>query len=238
MIGTAPLVVKQVGLINRTHMRATPLPSKWPRLRHDGDGVFTPHFPAEINMDGCAANDHLTYNKIPHWYVCAGEFEPYALHDGSLLRNVNSASMVCQDLTNSGLSTGYYRVALSGAATVIFGGTTTTYSWWGDQGAGNTGNTVQIEDGYANVAFGVSTPHTISVRMDNNNDQVDAITLTYMEVNPTEQVLKNYSFEDSDMYYYDIESWYEDSKDTTIVPSNTLGWLEGFNDSQIYSVFE
>lgn len=238
MIGTAPLVIRQVGLIDRSHVHAKPLQAKWPRMRHDGDGVFTPHFPAEINNDGCAANDHLTYNKIPHWYVCNGEFEPVSLYEGTLQRNIDSYSQACQDLTNSGIQTGYYRIALSGAATVIFGGTTTTYSWWGDQGENNTGSDVRIEDGYANVAFGVSTPHTIGVRMDNNTDQVEAITMTYMEVTPNEQVIKNHSFEEVDVYFYDIEGWYEDSKDTTVVPTDTLGWLEGFNDSQIYTVFE
>ena len=238
MIGTAPLVIKQVGLINRTHMRITPLPSKWPRMRHDGDGYFTPHFPASIIDDGCISDDHLTYNKLPHWYVSTGEFEPYTLHDGSLRRNTGNNAMVCQDLTTTGIVNGYHRVALSGSATIVFGGTTTTYSWWDAQGAGNTGNTVRLEDGYANVAFGVSPPHTIGVRMDNNDDQVDEITLTYMEVSPGVQLLENNSFEESDVYFYDIEGWHEDSKDTTIVPLNTLGWLEGYNDSQIFTVFE
>lgn len=237
MIGTAPLVVRQVGLINRSHVHAKPLPARWPRMRHDGDGVFTPHFPAEINNDGCAANDHLTLNKIPHWYVCNGEFDPFYLYDGTLSRGVPSSTMACQDLTTNDIQTGFYSVALSGAATVVFGGTSTTFSWWGDQGAGNTGNDVRIEDGFANVAFGVSAPHTIGVRLDNNTDRVEAITMTYMEATPNVQKLKNHSF-DSAVYFYDIEGWYEDSKDTAIVPTNTLGWLEGFNDSQIYTIFE
>lgn len=238
MIGTAPLVIRQVGLINRSHVHARPLQARWPRMRHDGDGTFTPHFPAEISNDGCAANDHLTLNKVVGWYVCAGEVEPVALYDGSVRRNVSSNTQICQDLTNSGIHTGHYRVSLSGSGTVIFGGTTTTYSWFGDQGSGNTGNSVRLQDGSADVSFGVTAPHTIAIRLDNNTDQVDAIELLDVHETPNLQLLTNNSFEQSDVYFYDIEGWYEDSKDTTIVSTTTLGWLEGFNDSQIYTIFE
>ena len=238
MIGTAPLVIRQVGLINRSHVHAKPLPARWPRMRHDGDGVFTPHFPAEINNDGCAANDHLTFNRVTDWYVCAGEVDPFMLYDSQLQRSVASNTQICQDLTTVDIHTGHYRVALSGSATIVFGGTNTTYSWFSGQGDGNTGNTIRLQDGFADVSFGVSAPHTIGIRLDTNDDNVDAIELIDVHETPNIQVLKNNMFEQSDVYFYDIEGWYEDSKDTTVVPANTLGWLEGFNDSQIYTIFE
>jgi len=238
MIGTAPLVIRQVGLIDRSHVHAKPLQAKWPRMRHDGDGNFTPHFPAEINNDGCAANDHLTYNKIHDWYVCTGEFDPYSLYEGVLKRLISNNTQVCQDLTSSGIVVGeHYRVSLSGSGTISFGGTNTVCTWM-YAAAGNTGNSIRLEDGTADITFGVAPPDTIAIKLDNNSDEVYSISMLDVHENPAVEMLQNTTFNEIGTYFYDIEGWYEDTKDTDLVPTNVLGWLEGFNDSQIYTVFE
>jgi len=230
MIGTASLVIRR-GTINRSHVIAAPLPAKWPRMQHDGDGVFTPHFPASIENDGCAANDHLTFNKLESWYVCTGEFEPYSLFDASLRRNISLNTQACQSLTDSGVALGNYRLSLSGSATVVFGGTTTTYGW----SDGSSVNSKRLQNGFIDVSFGVSPPTTIGIRLDNDNDTVEAISLKDTQ---NVEFISNSKFESASVYFYDIESWYADSEDTNLVPTNTLGWLEGFNDSQIFTVFE
>ena len=233
MIGTAPLVIRQVGLINRSHVHAKPLPDRWPRMRHSGDGVFTPHFPAEIDGANCAASDHLTFNKVRNWRVTTGEFDPYDLYSSTLKRSTPVNAVIFQVLPTISLNTSY-NVAITGSCTVAFNSTT---QQWGD-GSTSNAKTFTSTGGW-NIHFYSGAPTTISVFFNNNSDYLEHIqfregTLT----SPGDNLILNTSFDEIDSHFYDIESWYEDSKDNVSVPTDTLGWLEGFNDSQIFTVFE
>ena len=233
MIGTDPLVIRQVGLINRSHVHVKPLPDRWPRMRHSGDGVFTPHFPAEIDGALCAGNDHLTFNRVREWQVTTGEFDPYELYEGTLMRGKSTNTVVRQSLPVLSLNTAY-SVAITGSCTVAFNSTTQE---WGD-GSTSNAKTFTSTGGW-NIHFYSGAPTTISVFFNNNSDYLEHIqfregTLT----SPGDDLISNTSFDQVDTHFYDIEGWYEDSKDVVSVPTDTLGWLEGFNDSQIFTVFE
>lgn len=233
MIGTAPLVIRQVGLINRSHVHAKPLPDRWPRMRHSGDGVFTPHFPAGIDSALCAGNDHLTFNRVLDWQVTTGEFDPYELYNTTLKRGKSTNTVVRQTLSTVSLNTSY-SVAITGSCTVAFNSTT---QQWGD---GSTSNAKTFTGtGGWNIHFYSGAPTTISVFFNNNSDYLEQIRFREGNLSsPGDDLLTNTSFEQINTHFYDIEGWYEDSKDNISVPTDTLGWLEGFNDSQIFTVFE
>ena len=233
MDGTTPLVFNRVGMINRTHVFAKPVQQYWPRLQYDA-GYPKPHFPRMIDTDMCVGDNHITLHKVNNWSVTSGSFDPISLYTTMLQRDTNDNAQTTQTL--SGLSTNTtYNISLTGDATISFsGGTGTQYSWNGSA-AGFT-NSIIFSDNSATVSFTNDTPDVISVKLNNNTQTVSKILM----INNTtgQNIVRNSDFSVVDEHFYSIEEWYSDSFDNNIVPTDTLGYLQGFNDALIFSIFE
>lgn len=228
MDGTSPLIVNRVQVINRTHMFAAPMQSYWPPLQFDRDAYPVPGFPRLFMTDICTGSDHITFHQLDDWTVTAGVFDPFDLYANVLSRYSGVNAQATQQLPQ--LSTGVtYQISVSGDVVVSFsGGSGTQYSW-------NT-NSKTITDQQVDVTFTTDTPDVISVKFNNNTQQLDAITMTNMSTN--EQVLSNSDFTQTHEHFYDIEGWYVDSADPTTISPDTLGYLQGFNDVQLFTIFE
>jgi len=85
------------------------------------------------------------------------------------------------------------------------------------------------------VTFTGTPPTGISIQMQDNVDEIQSISITLESTD--EEVLVNGDFTDIEVQFYDIESWYGDAY-SGIIPRDALGWLQGFNDSIIYTIFE
>lgn len=227
MDGTTPLIINRVGVINRTHAFAKPMVHGHPRLRF-GDGFPVPGFPRLFMTDICTGSDHLTLTKIQDWQVTSGEFDPFDLFGSVLKRHTNANAQATQQLDN--IQTGVtYSISVSGTGVVSFTAPIgTTYSW------GVNHNT--FADETKTVTFTGGAPTAISIKLENNSHEIDAISMT--EQNTTTELITNMDFVNTEEQFYDIESWYVDSEDERIVPHTTLGYLQGFNDTQIFTIFE
>ena len=229
MDGTNPLLIKQIKLINRTHVMARPLESAWPELGYIKDGVTypLPGFPRLFMDDGCSGLDHITYNVVNDWKVHAGVLSPRELRLTRLKQHGDMAAQIKQQIT--GLSTGItYKITTVGRCEIMFSGPADiTYSWGT--------NTQVIDNETVNVTFTNNTPDVIIVKLLSGDDVVESVSIT--DAQETE-VLKNTGFNTINRHFYDIESWYTDSYDLQTVPTDTLGWLEGPFTDQIFTIFE
>ena len=229
MDGTTPLIINRVGVIRNCHFRASPIQTGWPGMLSPAHQYPTPGFPRLFMTDICTGSDHITLTKVQDWSVTAGVFDPFYLFGPSLKRYANNNTQATQDLDN--LQTNEtYSISISGDATVSFSAPASapvTYSW----GA----NTKVMSNNTETVTFTVNAPTSISIKLNNNTDEVTGISMT--DSNGVE-MLSNIDFVSVEEQFYDIEGWYVDSEDERIVPHSTLGWLQGFNDTQIFTIFE
>ena len=230
MIGTDPLVVKQT-TVNGGMIVASPglLPRRWPLLVQYG-GIFVLNTVQEITDDFCAVTDHLTYNRVSDWSVGTGVFDPYELYDGVLQRYTTSNASVNQDLPTTMQTGTTYRVTVSGQATVGFTGSGFT---WGD---GSTSNSFVFDNSDQTITF-ANKPTQLFILLTSNSDKVYSVSLSGSDVGKAdyEHVVNN-TFDQVESELYDIESWYDESPST--VSTDVLGWLEGYNTSQLFTVFE
>lgn len=233
MIGVSPLTFNR-GAYIQTNLIAAPPTGKWPPLVQDG-GIFTPNTVEEIAGDFCAVTDHLTYNVVTDWTVTTGVFDPYDLFDGTLRRNTTSDAVVIQTLPALQTGVNYcVSVSSSGFCNITFNSGSIT---WGD---GSTSNTkIFTSNGSNSVSFSTA-PTTISIRLTQNSSEVYSISVKQGTCANTtgSEMLTNPSFENVISILYDIETWYQESADPNEVPTNTLGWLEGYNTGQLFTVFE
>ena len=230
MIGTEPLVVKQTTVNGGVIVARTDLlPRRWPLLVQYG-GIFVLNTVQEITNDFCAVSDHLTYNRVTDWSVGTGVFDPYELYDGVLQRYTTTNASVNQDLPTTMQTSTTYHVTVSGQATVGFTGSGFT---WGD---GSTGNSFVFDNSDQTIAF-QNKPTQIFILLTSDDDRVYSVSLSGDQsgVDNYEHVVNN-TFDQIESELYDIESWYDESP--TSVSTDVLGWLEGYNDSQLFTVFE
>ena len=230
MIGSEPLVVKQA-TVNGGMIVAKPelLPRRWPLLVQYG-GVFVLNTIQEITSDFCAVSDHLTYNRVTDWSVGTGVFDPYELYDGVLQRYTASNASINQDLPTTIQTNTTYRVTVSGQATVGFTGSGFT---WGDS---STGNSFVFDNSDQTITF-QNKPTQIFILLTSNSDKVYSVSLSGSDVGKADyEHVVNRTFDQVESELYDIESWYDESPST--VSTDVLGWLEGYNSSQLFTVFE
>ena len=229
MDGTSPLLIKQIELINRTHVLARPVDSPWPDMGYIKDGVTypLPGFPRLFMDDGCSGLDHITYNVVNDWKVHAGVLSPSELRLTRLKQHGDMAAQIKQQIT--GLSTGTaYDITVTGKAEITFGGPADTAYSWGT-------NTHVVDNETVSVTFSNNTPDMIVVKIFSAADVVESVSVTDDQ---NVEILVNTGFNTIDRHFYDIESWYTDSYDLQTVPSDTLGWLEGPFPDQIFTIFE
>lgn len=233
MIGISPLTFNR-GAYIQTNLVATQLTGRWPPLVQDG-GIFTPNAVEEITDDFCTVTDHLTYNIVTDWTVTTGVFDPYELFDGTLKRNTVSDALVIQTLPTIQTGVNYcVSVSSSGFCNITFNSGNMS---WSD---GSTSNTKIFTSNGANSVSFSTAPTTISIRLTQNNSEIYNISMkqgTCANITGAE-LLANPSFENVESRLYDVETWYLDSQDPEEVPTNTLGWLEGYNTSQLFTIFE
>lgn len=221
---TKRLIFKQCGVINKVSIRAVIEPEKHPPKGAGIDGGY----PRILDLDICTGSDHITYNKINNWSVTQGTFDPFSLFDATLKR----LEAVTTEVTQAGVSftLDTYSVKLAGKGSISFTGGS-GYNW----STGNTTNAETIDNDEVTVTFTGTPPTGISIQMQNNIDEIQSISITLESTD--EEVLVNGDFTDIEVQFYDIESWYGDAY-SGIIPRDALGWLQGFNDSIIYTIFE
>lgn len=230
MIGTEPLVVKQTTVNGGVIVARTDLlPRRWPLLVQYG-GIFVLNTIQEIADDFCAVTDHLTYNRVTDWSVGTGVFDPYELYDGVLQRNTTTNASVNQDLPTNMQTNTTYRVTVSGQAIVGFTGSGFT---WGDN---STGNSFVFDNSDQTITF-TNKPTQIFAILTSSSDKLHSISLSGDVSGKADyEHIVNRTFDQVNSELYDIESWYDESPST--VSTNVLGWLEGYNTSQLFTVFE
>lgn len=222
---TKRLIIKQVGVISRSGITAAIEPTGHPPT---GNGIDT-GYPRLIGVDVCTGSDHITYNKIKNWTVTQGDFDPFSLSDATLKR----LKSVDSETTQTGLSvtTDTYVVTLTGEGTISFSGGG-GYQW----STGNYTNSETLQDQTVTVTFTESTPTGISITLTSDTTTVTKVSMTHQST-PDIELIVNNDFTDVESHYYDIEGWYT-TVDNNRIPADTLGWLQGFNDDVIYTIFE
>ena len=96
-------------------------------------------------------------------------------------------------------------------------------------------NQDRLVDQSATVTFKNSAPTSVVIRLENDADEVSAVSIT--DSNGVEQ-LKNPDFSQFESHFYDIESWHAAAEDPDIVDPDVLGYLEGYNEYILFTVFE
>lgn len=218
---TKRLVIKQVGLIRQTSARAELEP-----IGHPAPGGG--HYPRDFLTDQCVGVDHLTYTIITDWQVSAGTFDPFSLYN-AILKRLNSVNA---EVTQSGLSLNVatYNISLTGAGLIIFNGGG-DYEW----STGGMTSQDRLVDQSATVTFKSTTPTSVTIRLENDADEVSALSIT--DSNGVEQLL-NPDFTQTEEHFYDIDSWHDAVEQPEIVPPDVLGYLQGYNEHILYTVFE
>ena len=223
MDGTNALVIDRVRLIDRAHFRAYPVPVGWPRLF---ENATNPHFPRFFMRDICTGSDHVTLTTVANWKVTSGTFDPFQLYGHKLKQYENLNTITTQTLDN--LQTGIqYNITVNGTGIVSFSGTPGTLYSWGRNNQRFNNDTKTIE-------FLGSAPRNISIKVE-SGDIVSEISMT--DSSGVEYIV-NKDFTQHEKHFYDIEGWFVDSEDKDIIPDTLLGYLQGFNDSQIFTIFE
>lgn len=186
------------------------------------------HYPRDFLVDQCVGVDHLTYTIVTDWRVTAGTFDPYSLYN-AILKRLNS---VDAEVTQSGLSLNVatYNISLTGAGLIIFEGGG-DYEW----STGGMTNQDRLVDQSATVTFKSSAPTSVTVRLEDDADQVSVVSIT--DSNGVEQ-LKNPDFGQFETHFYDIESWHDAVENPEIIDPDVLGFLEGYNEYILFTVFE
>ena len=218
---TKRLVIKQVGLIRQVGARAELEP-----IGHPAPGGG--HYPRDLLTDQCVGVDHLTYTIITDWHSTAGTFDPFSLYN-AILKRLNSVNA---EVTQSGLSLNVdtYNISLTGAGLIIFNGGT-DYEW----STGGMTSQDRLVDQSATVTFKNIAPTSVTIRFEHDVDEVSAVSIT--DSNGVEQLL-NSDFTQQEEHFYDIESWHAAAESPGIVPPDVLGYLQGYNEHILYTVFE
>lgn len=218
---TKRLILRQVGLIRQTSARAELEPVGHPA---PGGG----HYPRDFETDQCVGVDHLTYTIIPHWQNTSGVFDPYSLYNAILKRLDSVEAEVTQ--SGLGLNVGTYNISLTGAGLITFhdGG---DYEW----SSGSMIKQERLVDQSATVIIKSTAPTSVTIRLENDIDELSAISIT--DNNGVEQLI-NHDFTQFEEHFYDIDSWHDAAIHPEIVPTDVLGYLQGYNQHILYTVFE
>lgn len=225
---TIRLIIKRVGLIGRTDIHAAITPPKHPA---PGPGVNL-GYPRLLGQDICTGSDHITYNKLYDWSATHGVFDPFYLF-GSILKRLNDTTA---SITQTGLSLDIntiYCLKLTGAGTISFTPETGGCTW----SSGSITNTESLSDQEVEVVFTTVAPSSISITLNNNSQEITSISLKKKNDPLAEEILSNTEFDQYEEHYYSIEGWYQ-ATDSGTIPVDALGWLQGFNDDIIWTVFE
>ena len=222
---TRRLIISRVGVIKGVSAKAELKPQQHPPVGPYGS---THAYPRQFDTDICTGSDHITYNRVKHWSVTSGVFDPFSRSD-AILKRLNSVDTETAQ-TGLSLDTGTYQIGLTGAGIIQFhnGG---SYSW----GSGSLVHGERLVDQNTTVTFINQAPDSISLKLINSVDEIVAISL---KNSAGEEMLLNGTFDDVEEHFYDIDAWYTASTETDRIPTDVLGWLQGYNDSLIYTVFE
>ena len=219
---TKKLIIKQIGLVRQVGAK-----SELRKLEHPPSEIS--HYPRQPDTDICTGSDHITYTRIDDWSVVTGVFDPFSLSD-AILKRLNSEDT---ETTQSSLSLEIdttYQLGLTGAGLIIFEGGS-NYEW----SSGSLSNMEMLTDQTVDVVFRNTAPTAISIRLITQTQEVTNISLK----NPQGvEMIRNNDFTQVETHFYDVNAWYVAAHDERMVPKNVLGYLEGFNDSFIYTVFE
>lgn len=215
------LIIKQVGVIKQVAAKAELEPTPHPKQAQT-------HYPRDFLQDACVGANHVTFTIITGWTVEEGVFEPRGLYQSILKRLNDTAATTVQKVL--GLSPTTYQITVQGSARIEFdnGG---TYEW----GTGSITNSDVVTNRTTTVKFSGQVPDTIKIRLESNDQQVSSISLKNEQ--GVEQLINN-DFTQVETHFYDVESWWVASLDERMVPRNTLGFLEGFNEYNLYTLFE
>lgn len=219
---TKKLIISRVGVIRQVSAKAELEPVNHPK-------ADVGHYPRTFLQDTCVGANHLTYVKVNSWRVSAGVHDPYSLRDTTLKRLNNTDSEATQ--TDLDVSVGAYTISLTGTGKIIFNG--------GDQVEWGTGSLTQDEilsDETTTVEFkGARAPQSVTICLTTDTQQVSKIEL--IDTHSIQKIM-NPEFNQVETHFYDVESWWVASLDPEIVPPDVLGYLEGFNEYTLYTVFE
>lgn len=218
---TKKLIISKVGVIRQIAVKSELEPVQHPK-------AATGHYPRDFMSDACVGANHLTFVIVNEWNVTTGTHDPYSLKNAVLKRLNNTVSEVTQ--TGLGVTVGTYSIALTGAGLIIFndGG---DYEW----STGAITKQERLVNQTATVKFKNKSPQSITIRLENDADEVSAVTLSS---SAGSQQIVNYDFTQVETHFYDVESFWTASLFPEIVPPDTLGYLEGFNQHNLYTIFE
>lgn len=218
---TKKLIIKQVGIIRKITVKS--------ELREDRHPIEPPkRHTRDIFSTGCGVEDHITFTMISSWSVNDGVFDPQALYQSKLKQHNEHIAEVVQSLPE--LSPGTYQLTVVGSAVVSFenGG---TYNW----SKGSQTNEELLQDETVSITFNTSAPDTIKLTLRNQNHVIDSISMK--DTNDTSYI-QNGQFTEAETHFYDLQSWFIASDDPEIVSPDTLGYLQGYNEHELYTVFE
>ena len=187
--------------------------------------------PRVITDDPCIPDLHLTLQRVNNWAVDRGILEPQFLSSGTLKRlYATMSTSVIQTLPEL-LTDVTYEIALTGTGNVQFNGAG-GYQWSTDSAFSHeTMNNETMQ-----VTFTDSVPESITVSLNDGTEYIGEGSLK--REGGDEQLIQNGNFSSITSTLYTLDEWKQASNLPGAIELNTLGWLQGFNDYEIYTVFD
>lgn len=187
-----------------------------------------PNWPPYEEMVMCTADTYINVNFITTWSVHTGAFDPFSLSSGVLRRLSNIRSGAAQSIVGV-MSDTTYVASIDGAGRYFLTGAE-NITW----SNGSTDDYVDLNN--SSVSFTASTPPTgVRVELLSDTNQISSVSLK--DTNNIE-ILQNHDFSQFETDFYDVNGWHLDQDDPYAVDPYSLGWLDGFNDYQKYTLFQ
>ena len=198
-----------------------------------GQTIIGPdQWPDPILFDHCLGGDHVTLNVIQDWSVYTGNFDPFPLVDRVLKRLGSVTAGAVQTGVAVSVNT-LYKLTLSGEGRLIFDGAQGVE--WSNN---TTNNYIDLTTESVYVSCNVTAPTTLKIELQTNSQTVSSVQLQEHQFGDTYggNIINNFRFLTIEEHYYDIVGYWKDETDPETVPSDALGWLQGFNDYMVYTI--
>ena len=185
-----------------------------------------------ISLDeSCIAEIFLTLNVIDDWVVHRGILEPNFLSSNILRKLFDTMNTsIKQELPSIETDT-VYEVQLTGKGTVQFEGTG-GYKW----STASSQDSESLDNETVDITFIDRVPTHIKIILNSADDNVGGISVRGKSTK--DDIIRNGDFDSITSTQYSLNEWRSASSTPGFIPLNSLGWLNGFNESEIYTIFD
>lgn len=187
--------------------------------------TLTPYPPSDFASAfiGTSGEDFITVNIINDWRCTKGQFDPFSLSAGVLKRLNSSVAGAAQSVTLK--SNTDYIIDVTGSGRIKFNGIVNS--------SGAFVSDLRITDTTITISA-IDTITTITVEL---TDDDELSLLSIKEIDTDIQIVSNGNFMTKNDEFYEIHGWHLDQPDPSAIDPYSIGWVQGFNEHIIYSLF-